>query len=216
MSIDKTYAVFGLGKYGVAVAKELVANGADVIAVDTKETIVNDLASEIPICKCADVTDPEVIKQLGIANVDVVIIAMATHLESSVMAIMHCKEIGVPNIIAKCGNETHRKIMKKVGATQVVLPESDSGIRLAKNLLSSGFIDVIELAKNVSMLELPVKPEWDGKSIIDLNLRKKFSVNIIAVCDGESVSINIDPQMTLKTSMRLIVIANPDKLEKLR
>ncbi len=216
MSIDKTYAVFGLGKYGVAVAKELVANGADVIAVDTKETIVNDLASEIPICKCADVTDPEVIKQLGIANVDVVIIAMATHLESSVMAIMHCKEIGVPNIIAKCGNETHRKIMKKVGATQVVLPESDSGIRLAKNLLSSGFIDVIELAKNVSMLELPVKPEWDGKSIIDLNLRKKFSVNIIAVCDGESVSINIDPKMTLKTSMRLIVIANPDKLEKLR
>ncbi len=216
MSIDKTYAVFGLGKYGAAVAKELVANGADVIAVDTKETIVNDLASEIPICKCADVTDPEVIKQLGIANVDVVIIAMATHLESSVMAIMHCKEIGVPNIIAKCGNETHRKIMKKVGATQVVLPESDSGIRLAKNLLSSGFIDVIELAKNVSMLELPVKPEWDGKSIIDLNLRKKFSVNIIAVCDDESVSINIDPKMTLKTSMRLIVIANPEKLEKLR
>ena len=216
MKTNKTYAVFGLGKYGSAVAKELAANGVDVIAVDDNESIVNDLATDLPICKCADITDPEVLKQLGIANVDVVIIAMATNLEASLMAIVHCKELGVPTIIAKNGNETHKKIMEKVGATQVVLPESESGFRLAKNILSSGFIDVIELAKNVSMLDIPIQPEWIGKTILDLDLRKKYSINIVAICENDSVNININPQTVLTSSMHLIVIANPEKLEKLQ
>ena len=103
--INKTYAVFGLGKYGRAVAGELSRSGADVIAVDMDEAIVEDAIEEIPICKCADVTDPEVIKQLGIADVDVVIIAMATRFESSVMATMLCKDIGVKRIIIKCDND---------------------------------------------------------------------------------------------------------------
>ena len=94
MSINKTYAVFGLGRYGEAVAKELVRIGADVIAVDKNEDIVNSLVADIPVCKCADVTDMKVIKQLGIANVDIVIIAMANSLESAVMAITLCKEVG--------------------------------------------------------------------------------------------------------------------------
>ena len=95
MSISKSYAVFGLGRYGLAVAKELVNNGVDVLAVDLDETIVNSVIADIPFCKCADVTDLETIKQLGIANMDVVIIAMANNLEASVMAVMLCKEVGV-------------------------------------------------------------------------------------------------------------------------
>lgn len=216
MALKKTYAIFGLGKYGASVARELVANGADVIAVDLNKTIVNDLTSDIPVCKCADVTDPEALMQLGIKSVDVVIIAMATNLEATVMSIMLCKEFGVQTIIAKCGSEMHRKILMKVGADQVVFPESDSGTRLAINLLSSGFIDAIELAKNVCMLELSVKPEWLGKSIVDLNLRKKYALNIIALCEGESININFDPNTVLHDKMKLIVIANPDKIEKLR
>lgn len=216
MSIHQTYAVFGLGRYGRAVAKELVANGAEVIAVDANEDIVNDLAVEIPICKCADITDADVIKQLGIANVDVVIIAMATNLEASVMAIMLCKEIGVKTVIAKCANETHRKIMSKVGADKVVFPENDSGIRLAKNLLSSGFMDIIELSKDVSMIELDVRPEWEGKTILELNLRQKYSINIVAICQGTDVSTIIEPEKVLKKSMKLIVIANTTKLSKLK
>lgn len=216
MSIHQTYAVFGLGRYGRAVAKELVANGAEVIAVDANEDIVNDLAVEIPICKCADITDADVIKQLGIANVDVVIIAMATNLEASVMAIMLCKEIGVKTVIAKCANETHRKIMSKVGADKVVFPENDSGIRLAKNLLSSGFMDIIELSKDVSMIELDVRPEWEGKTILELNLRQKYSINIVAICQGTDVSTIIEPEKVLKKSMKLIVIANTAKLSRLK
>ena len=102
MSINKTYAVFGLGRYGTAVARELVKSGAEVIAVDRDERLVAAAAPFVPVCKCADVTDPEVIGQLGIANVDVVIVAMASSLEAAVMTTMLCKEAGVPSVIVKC------------------------------------------------------------------------------------------------------------------
>ena len=216
MSINRSYAVFGLGRYGRAVAKELVENGAEVIAVDIDEDIVNAASSEIPYCKCADITEAEVIKQLGIANVDVVIIAMASNLESSVMATMLCKEAGVGTVITKCANEMGCKILSKVGADRVVFPESESGIRLAKNLLSSGFVDIIALSKDVSMIELDVKPEWVGKNLIELNLRKKYSINVVAILEGRDICINIDPDQPMKKSMKLIVIANPSKLSKLK
>ena len=216
MNRDQSYAVFGLGRYGRAVARELVENGIEVIAVDMKEEIVNDAISEIPFCKCADVTDPEVIKQLGIANVDVVIIAMATNLEASVMATMLCKEIGVKTVIAKCSSEMNCKILSKVGADRVVFPENESGIRLAKNLLSSGFVDLIELSKDVSMIEMNVKPEWEGKCLLELNLRKRYSLNIVAIVQGDDICVNIDPKQALEKSMKLIVIANTEKLNKIK
>lgn len=138
MGINQTYAVFGLGRYGRSVAKELAENGAEVVAVDNREAVVNAAISEIPYCKCADVTDPEALRQIGIANIDVVIVTMANHLEASVMATMLCKELGVKTVIAKCATEINCKILTKVGADRVVFPESESGIHLAKNLLSSG------------------------------------------------------------------------------
>lgn len=216
MSTQKTYAVLGLGRYGIAVAKELVENGAEVLAVDINEDIVNDAISEIPYCKCADVTDEDVIKQLGFANIDIAIIAMATNLEASVMATMLCKEIGVKTVIAKCSSEMNCKILSKVGADHVIFPERESGTRLAKNLLSHGFIDIIELAKDVSMVELNVKPEWIGKNLLELNLRRKYSINVVAIIQDNNVCINIDPEQPLEKSMKLIVIANASKLNKLK
>lgn len=216
MVMKKTYAVFGLGRYGIAVARELVFHGMEVIAVDSDERIVNTAADELPICKCADITDPDVIRQLGISNVDVVIIAMANNLEASVMAVTLCKEIGVKTVIAKCANEMHQKILTRVGADKVVFPENESGIRLAKNLLSSGFVDMVSLAKNVSMVELHVKPEWVGKNLIQLNLRKKYSINVVALRRENMVSVDIDPNAPLQGNDKLIVIANPEKLSKLR
>lgn len=216
MSMKKIYAVFGLGRYGSAVAGELVNNGVEVIAVDIDERIVSAAADKFPICKCADITDPEVIRQLGISNVDVVIIAMASNLEASVMAVTLCKEAGVKTVIAKCANQMHQKILTRVGADKVVFPEDESGIRLAKNLLSSGFVDMVSLAKNVSMVELDIKPEWIGKNLIELNLRKKYSLNVVAVRRGDMVSVDIDPQESFRETDKLIVIANTAKLAKLK
>lgn len=216
MSIHQNYAVFGLGRYGYAVASELVENGAEVIAVDRNSTIIDKAIDEIPICRCADITDPDVLKNLGISNIDVVIIAMASNLEASVMATTLCKEFGVKTVIVKCANEMHRKILRRVGADKVVFPESESGIRLAKNLLSSGFVDVIELSQGISMVELDARPEWIGKNLLQLNLRRKYSINVVAIKQNDKISTHIDPERPIEADMELIVIADTAKLNKLK
>ena len=215
MSIHKTYAVLGLGRYGRAVAKELSNSGAEVLAVDTNQNIVNQAALELPYCKCANITDPEVFYQLGIGDVDTVIIAMASNLEATVMAITLCKEAGVKNVIDKSGNGTQSKIYTRLGADRVVFPENESGIRLAKNLLSSGFVDMIELSQDVSMVEVDVQTDWVGKNLIQLNLRRKYGINIVAVRENGAVQTDVNPEMALTADMKLIVIANTKKLAKL-
>lgn len=216
MSIHKTYAVLGLGRYGRAVAEELVANGAEVLAVDINQNNVNNAIETIPVCKCADITDPETIKRLGIANIDVVIVAMASNLEASVMAVTLCKEAGVQTVIVKCGNEMHQKILSRVGADEVIFPEKESGTRLAKNLLTSGFAEMIELSDDISMVEIGVKDEWVGKTLIELSLRKKYSINVVAIRHGEIITTTVDPAIPLEKGMELIVIANTSKLQKLK
>ena len=216
MSINKTYAVFGLGRYGRAVATELVKSGAEVLAFDKDEGKVNDMASDFPICKCADVTDNNVIERLGISNVDVVIIAMAGNMEASILATMLCKEAGVPTVITKCLNEMHSAILQKVGADRVVFPERESGIRLAKNLLSSGFIDMAELSDGISIVELDIRDEWVGKNLIQLRLRDKYGVNVIAVLSDGGLNTVIDPSKPLAKAAKLIVIANTEKLKRLK
>ena len=216
MSINKSYAVFGLGRYGIAVAKELVNNGADVLAVDIDEDIVNSAVADIPFCRCADITDPEVIKQLGISNVDVVVIAMANNLEASVMSVILCKEAGVNMVIAKCADEMQGKILCKVGADKVVYPENESGVRLAKNLLSAGMVDLIDLSDDISVIEIPVKEKWVGKTLVELDLRKKYAINIIAIRNGEDILVNIDPNVQLSNEMQLVVIINKTNINKLK
>ena len=214
--MKQTYAIFGLGRYGTAVARELVRNGAEVLAVDINEELVNSVIDELPYCKCADVTDPDVLRQLGVANIDVVIVAMANNLEASVMTTMLCKELGVKTVIAKCSSDMNCRILSRVGADRVVFPESESGIRLAKNLVSSGFMDIIELSTDLSMLAVDVRPEWVGKSLAELNLRKKYSINVVAVIQDKSISTLADPEMKLDAGMKLIVLADVTKLNKLK
>ena len=132
------------------------------------------------------------------------------------MAITLCKEAGTRTVIAKCANEMHQKILLRVGADQVVFPETESGIRLAKNLLSSGFIDMISLSKDVSIVEIEVKDEWCGKNLIELNLRKKYGINVVAIKKSEKVNVNINPEQQLDAECSLIVIANTIKLAKLK
>ena len=216
MGIHQSYAVFGLGRYGMAVARELVESGAEVLAVDRDEEIVNSASAVIPICKCADVTDAETLRQLDIANIDVVILSMASSLEASVMAVMLCKELGVKTVIAKGASEMNCRILQRVGADKVVFPENESGVRLARSLLSAGFTDIIELSRDVSMLELEVRPEWVGKTLTELSLRKKYSINVVAVVKNSQISVNPDPDKPLEAGMKLIVIANVEKIKRLQ
>ena len=134
----------------------------------------------------------------------------------SVLATMLCKEAGVKTVIAKCSSEMHRKILSKVGADKVVLPESESGTRLAKNLLSSGFVDIMELDNNVSIIELDILPDWIGKSLIQLDLRKKYDINVIALKKDGNISVSINPSEPLTEGTQLVVIADTSNLTNLK
>lgn len=212
--MKKSYAVFGLGRYGSTVVKELIKNGADVLAVDMDEAVVENAKSGIPICKCADVTNIDVLTQLGVANIDTVIVAMASHLEESVMTTMLCKELGVANVIVKAATELNKKILLKVGADRVVIPEYESGVRLAKEALHSGIIDVVDLSSKISMIEIEVRDEWIGKNLIELNLRKKYSFNVVAIKINDEVVTAIDPTLPLTKDMMLLVIADVSQIKK--
>lgn len=210
--MNKSYAVFGLGRYGMTVAKELIKNGADVLAVDIEEDVVENAKSEIPLCKCADVTNKEVLTQLGVANLDTVVIAMASHLEESIMTTMLCKEMGVPNVIVKGATEFNKKILLKVGADRVVIPECESGLRLAKEIFHSGFVDVVDISNEISMVEIGVQDEWIGKNLIELNLRKTHAFNVVAIKEEDTVITAVDPSMPLQKDMVLLVIAEVSKI----
>lgn len=213
--MKKSYAVFGLGRYGITVVSELIKNGADVLAIDKDEMVVENAKSSIPICKCADVTNKEVLIQLGIPNIDTVVIAMASHLEESVMATMLCKELGVENVIVKCATEFNKKISLKVGADKVIIPEYESGIRLAKEILHSGFVDVVDISNKISMIEISVRDEWVGKNLIELKLRKKYSFNVVGIKENDQLITDIDPLMPLQKDMTLLVIADVSKIKKI-
>ena len=213
--MKKSYAVFGLGRYGTTVVKELIKNGADVLAVDMEESVIENAKNTIPICKCADVTNIDVLTQLGVANIDTVIVAMANHLEESVMAVMLCKELGVPNVVVKAATEFNKKILLKVGADRVVIPEYESGVRLAKEVLHSGFVDVVDLSSKISIIELEVKDEWVGKNLIELDLRKKYSLNVVAIRANGEVTVAVDPNMPLSREMLLLVIADVSNIKKI-
>ena len=215
MKKRQTIAVFGLGRYGRAVARELTVQGADVIGVDRDPGLVNEATEYLPVCQCADVTDAAVLEKLGIRNVDTVIIAMAGSLEASVMTAMLCKEAGVREVSVKCRNEMHEKSLLRIGADRVVFPERESGIRLARYLLSSGFIDWMELGGKAAIAELAVRPEWAGKSLVELRLRERYGINVVALRRSGAVDMAIDPTAPLKEDIGLIAVADTEKLRKL-
>ena len=213
--MSKSYAVFGLGRYGRAVVKELLNNGAEVLAVDKDRRIVDELVGEIPVCKCADVTEPGVIEQLGISDIDVVVISMAKSFEASIMATMLCKEASVRKVIVKCSDESQCRVMKKIGADEVILPETESGTRLAKNILSSGFIDIADITDNISIFEMDIKAEWVGKTLRELDLRKKYNINIIAFKNSNDV-VFANPDIVIYDSMKMIVMTDKKGVDFLK
>ena len=190
---EKSYAVIGLGQFGMSVAETLAESDCDVLAIDAREENIQEIADKVTYAVRADVREPEVLRALGVQNVDVAVIAVAENMEASIMATMQAKELGVPYVLAKAMNALHGKILEKIGADRVIYPEQSMGLRVARNLMSGGFLDVFELSTEFSMAEFPVPTEWIGKSLQELQLRESHDINIIAIKVGDDVEINLDP-----------------------
>ena len=212
---EKSYAVIGLGQFGMSVAETLAESDCDVLAIDAREENIQEIADKVTYAVRADVREPEVLRTLGVQNVDVAVIAVAETMEASIMATMQAKELGVPYVLAKAMNALHGKILEKIGADRVIYPEQSMGLRVARNLMSGGFLDVFELSTEFSMAEFPVPTEWVGKSLQELQLRESHDINIIAIKVGDDVEINLDPVKPLEADWHLMAIGKNKVLERL-
>ncbi|MDD7739764.1 MAG: TrkA family potassium uptake protein [Lachnospiraceae bacterium] len=214
--MGKQYAVLGLGKFGYAVAVTLAQAGNQVLAVDRNGEIVQEIADQVTYAVRADVTDSRVFSSLGISNMDVVVVGISENMEASTLATIQAKEAGVPMVIAKGMNQIHASILRKVGADQVVMAESETGVRLAKNLMSGGFQDFFMLSDSFSIVEMPLPEPWVNKSLEQLDLRRKYGINVIGVKSREEIRVLINPKELLREGDILILIGENKELAKMK
>ena len=181
----------------------------------TNRRIIEQNAHKYTQAVIADLADVDEIKELGLGNMDVVIVSMAQDLEASIMCVMVAKENGVHRIIAKAENKRKGEILKKVGATQVIYPERESGIRTAFQLMSRDILQFFDLSSDLVFVEMEPRKEWDGKKISDLELRSKYGINVIAIRRGEKVQTVINLDTVIRKEEPLLTVISKEHLEKL-
>lgn len=208
----KQYVVIGLGQFGSSVARTLYSLKNEVLAIDANEEAVQNISSFVTHAVQVDATDEAALKSLGIRNFDAAIIAIGSKIQESIMTTLTVKELGVKYVVAKAQNEMHAKILYKIGADKVVLPERDMGIRLAHNIFSSNILDYIELSPDYSIMEIFTTKEWEGKTLRELNLRKQFGVNVVAIKNGTDIRIPRAADEEIMPEDKLVIIGREEDL----
>jgi len=212
----KQFAVIGCGRFGSSVAKTLYKSGFDVLALDDDECVIRNIADYVTHAATIDIDDANALKEVGIRNMDVVIIGIGSDVKASVMSTLLVKEMGVKYVVAKAQDETHAKVLTKIGADRVVFPERDMGIRLAYNLTSTNILDFIELSPDYSIMEIIAPKKWHDKSLKENNIRARFGLSVLAVKRGEDVNVSPQAEETVLDGDVLIVVGSNEDLKKVQ
>ena len=208
----KNYVVIGCGRFGSSVAKTLYSLGHEVLAIDKNEEKIQNIAEQVTHAVEADCTDENVLKSLGIRNFDVAVISIGSDIQSSIMATLICKELGVQYVLCKAQNELQAKVLYKIGADRVVFPERDMGIRVAHNLVSQNVLEYIELDPHYSIAEIVAPSKWIGKTIGQLDLRANYGITVMAVKQGININISPEADDVLKAGDILVVIGKNEQI----
>lgn len=211
-SKDKEYLVIGCGRFGSSVAKKMCQLGNEVMVIDKDEDSINNIAELVTHTAIVDVTEERDLKSIGLGNFDVVIVAISSDIRASIMATVMAKEMGVPKVVCKAKDELQAKVLYKIGADKVVFPERDMGIRLAYNLASENILDQINLDPEYSIMEIVTPQNWVGKTIIELNLRAKYDITVLAVKTQSGLKVMPSPNYKMQEKNILIIIGNTDKI----
>lgn len=212
---NKQFVVIGIGRFGASLAKTLYSTGNDVLAIDKNEDLVQDIADYVTHAVQMDATDENAIRTLGIRNFDVAVVSIGDNIQASIMVTLLLKEVGVKYIVAKGSNDLHAKVLKKIGADRVVLPEQDMGNRVAHNLLSSSILDFIELSADYSVMEIEVIDAWDGNTLKELKLRTKYGINVMAIKNDKKVKVSPSAETALNSGDILVVVGSIEQLTKI-
>ena len=204
----KQYAVIGMGRFGMSVAMTLVNAGQEELVGDSDEERIQKVGENFNQAVVVDTTDEASFAALGIRNFDMVVVAIGHDVQASVLTTLLLKEMGVRHIVAKAANALHGKMLEKVGADQVVFPERDMGQRIAHNLMSTNIIDYFELAPDLGIIEVDVRGNLVGKSLMESNLRERYGITVIAVRRNGKISLSPSPADKLAESDRLILVGD--------
>ena len=209
----KSYIVIGLGRFGSEAARRLCELGCEVLAVDSHSDLVQQVSNEVTHAVVADARDKEVLRSLGAASFDCAIVAIGGSLADSVLATINLKELGVPYLVAKAHDETHRHVLQKLGADRVVIPEQENAFRLARSLSAPNVLDYIELSSECGIIEIPAPIRWMDKSLLELNVRAKLGVTIIAVKRKGKITVSPAAQFRIRQEDILVVLGDNYSLE---
>ena len=209
----KSYIVIGLGKFGSQAARRLCQLNCEVLAMDTNAELVQHVANEVTQAVVADAKDKDVLKTLGAKDFECAIVAIGDDLSNSVLATMNLKELGVPYIVSKASDETHRQVLMKLGADKVVIPEQEHADRLARNLSSQNVLDYIELSEEYAIIEVPAPRSWQEKTLKELNVRAKLGVNIIAVKQEGKINVSPAADYRIKANDVMVVLGDTTALK---
>lgn len=211
----KQYVVIGIGRFGSTVAKTLFSLDNDVLALDADEDNVQNISEHVTHAVQVDATDENSLKSLGLRNMDVAVITIGADIQASIMATLIVKEMGIPYIIAKANSEIHAKLLYKIGADKVILPERDMGIRVAHSLIASNILDFIELSDEYNIAEIVCPDEWVGKTLMQMNFRSDYGLNVMAIKRGQKIEISPPPDYRLSNNDVIVAIGDVKSLDRI-
>jgi len=209
----KSYIVIGLGLFGAEVSRQLCSLGCEVLAMDISSNLVQQVANDVTHAVVGDGQDKEVLKALGAGSFDCAIVAIGDNLAASVLTAVNLMELNVPYVVCKAHDETHRRVLEKLGVDRVIIPECEFAGKLARSLSSHNVLDYIELSKDYGILEVPAPKSWVNKTILELNVRAKLGVNIIAIEDSQTTNVSPTADYRIKAGDIMVVLGDNKALE---
>lgn len=202
----KQYIVIGCGRFGSSVASTMHLLGHQVMAIDKNEDSVQSISDKVTHSLIVDVTEEQALRSLGLGNFDVAVVAIGSDIRASIMATLIAKEMGVELIICKAKDELQAKVLYKIGADRVVFPERDMGVRVAHNLVSDNILDHIELDPEYSIVEIVTPNGWVGKTLVELELRARYEITVLAIKTGKNINVTPSPDEELTSGSILVII----------
>lgn len=212
----KSYVVIGLGRFGTQIATRLYEYGKDVLVIDVEETLVDQISDHVTRAVVADAKNKDVLRGLGVSDCDCAIVALGSDLAGSILVTMNMKALGVPHVICKARDDTHREILEKLGADQVIIPERVVADKLARTMASPNILEFIELSNDYGIIEYKSPKTWENKLIKELNIRAKYGVNIIAVKKNNKVKISPSAEYTIPEESVLVLLGDYKALEQIK
>jgi len=209
------FLVLGLGRFGESVARNLFAMGRDVLAVDQDEGIIESISPFVTQAIQADVTDEEALRALGARNFDVAVVSTGD-VRSSILVSVMLKEMGVPVVVAKALDELHARVLKKVGVDRVVFPERETGLRIARALLSPHVVDLMDISPEYRIAQITLPEGWAGHSLGELGVRRRFGLNILAIRRGEHFHVSPAADALLRPGDGLLVLGKHEDIDGLQ